>query len=52
MRTRRLLGVLFAGAGVAHFTNASFFASLVPDALATYRSEINIGTGMYQTAGG
>lgn len=49
---RRVLGVLFTGAGVAHFTNASFFTSLVPESLGNYRREINLGTGIYQTAGG
>jgi uncharacterized membrane protein len=49
---RRILGVLFTGAGVAHFTHSSFFAGLVPERLATYRREINLGTGVYQTVGG
>jgi uncharacterized membrane protein len=49
---RRLLGVLFTGAGLAHFTNPSFFTSLVPERLVKYRNEINTGTGIYQTAGG
>lgn len=48
----RILGVLFTGAGAAHFTNASFFTSLVPESLATYRGQINVGTGVCQTAGG
>lgn len=49
---RRVLGVLFTGAGLAHFTHASFFTGLVPDRLGSYRREINTGTGVYQTAGG
>lgn len=49
---RRILGVLFTGAGVAHFTNVSFFTSLVPENLAKYSNQINTGTGIYQTAGG
>jgi len=42
---RRVLGVLFTGAGVAHFTHSSFFAGLVPERLPQCRRAINLGTG-------
>jgi uncharacterized membrane protein len=50
--SRGLLGLLFVGAGVAHFTHAQFFDRLVPDSLTKYRREIGWVTGMLQVVGG
>src|SRR3954453_12116789 len=49
---RRVLGVLFTAAGLAHFTHASFFAALVPERLAAHRREVNAAAAVYQTLGG
>lgn len=50
--SRSALGVLFTGAGVAHFTDREFFGQLVPGYLSRYRSEVNWGSGVIQVAGG
>jgi uncharacterized membrane protein len=39
-------------AGIAHFTHSRLFESLVPDALGEHRREVNLATGVFQTAGG
>ena len=46
------IGVLVAGAGLAHFTHAEFFSTLVPDALRAHRGVANAATGIIQTAMG
>ena len=46
------IGILVAGAGLAHFTHAEFFITLVPDALDAYRGIVNVATGILQTAMG
>lgn len=50
-RARVVLGVLFGGAGVAHFVKRDFFDQLVPESLATYRTPINVVTGILQIVG-
>ena len=50
--TRIGIGVLVAGAGLAHFTHAEFFSTLVPDSLGAYRGLVNAATGVIQTAMG
>lgn len=50
-RTRTVLGVLFAAAGIAHFAKQEFFDQLVPDSLARYRTPINLVTGLMQGVG-
>lgn len=49
---RNMLGVIFTGVGIAHFTHPERFAGLVPDALDRYRAEFNVATGLLQTASG
>ena len=46
------IGVLVAGAGLAHFTHAEFFSTLVPDSLGAHRGVVNVSTGIIQTAMG
>lgn len=50
-KVRTLLGVAFAGAGIAHFVKRDFFDQLVPESLAAYRTPINVVTGVLQTVG-
>lgn len=49
--SRAALGVLFAAAGIAHFTYREFFDQLVPDMLADYAEPLNIITGTLQIVG-
>jgi uncharacterized membrane protein len=49
--TRTVLGVLFGGAGIAHFAKREFFDQLVPGSLAAYRTAISFGTGILQIVG-
>lgn len=49
--TRTVLGVVFAGAGIAHFTHYEFFNQLVPESLAGYATAINVATGIIQISG-
>lgn len=46
------IGVLVAGAGIAHFTNADFFTKLVPETLQAHRGAVNAVTGVIQAAMG
>lgn len=50
-RLRTLLGLAFAGAGIAHFLRRDFFDQLVPESLAAYRAPINVVTGILQVVG-
>jgi uncharacterized membrane protein len=49
--TRRVLGLVFAGAGIAHFAHREFFNQLVPKSLADYATTINVVTGIIQISG-
>lgn len=49
---RVVVGVVVAVAGLAHFTHAEFFTSLVPDAFGAHRGAVNIVTGILQTGMG
>jgi uncharacterized membrane protein len=51
---RYALGVMFVGAGLAHFTRRrrKLVASLIPDWLAPVRSEVDVATGTLQVLGG
>ncbi|MGT2477648.1 hypothetical protein [Paraburkholderia terrae] len=40
------IGILFLVAGIVHFTHASVFEDLVPDALKNYRAIVNAVTGV------
>jgi uncharacterized membrane protein len=51
-RIRIGIGILVAGAGLAHFTHAGFFRALVPDSLDAYRGVVIAATGVLQTAMG
>lgn len=46
------VGILIAGAGVAHFTHAEFFIQLVPDGLDAYRGTVNTATAVLMIAMG
>jgi uncharacterized membrane protein len=48
---RTVLGLAFGGAGIAHFVKREFFAQLVPESLAAYRTPINVVTGILQIVG-
>jgi uncharacterized membrane protein len=50
-KVRILLGVMFGGAGIAHFTKREFFDQLVPAWLARYRTPISVATGIIQLVG-
>jgi uncharacterized membrane protein len=46
------IGVLFAGAGLVHFTHAEFFSKLVPAGFVEYRDAVNFATGVLMIAMG
>jgi len=45
---RIIIGCLFIGAGIAHFTNADFFSTLVPALLSAHKDLFNVTTGILQ----